>query len=93
MPVSTGLTESPKTFVSSTTTSGTWFTTSATASGPIENNGVFVFLNGGGLDGWYYANPSISALVNETALACIQSNKKAFVEIESNNILRFHLLA
>lgn len=86
------MTESPK-----SQANGEWFTCNVESIGPIENNGVYVNLSDKGgkfQKTWFYVPPTISALVNETGLAAIQSKLSVYVELTGTSpasiVLRFH---
>lgn len=91
--------ESPKVTASLKLSESTvWLTATVNATGPIENGGLYIMLTGQDVKNtWFYVQPAISALVNETAIAAIVSNKKAYVEVSGTTpgsvISRFHLLA
>lgn len=91
--------ESPKVTASLKLSETTvWITASVNAAGPIENGGLYIMLSGQDVKNtWFYVQPAISALVNETAIAAITAGKKVFVELSGKSsgsvILRFHLLA
>jgi hypothetical protein len=77
-----------------------WAVVTVNATGPIENAGLYVMLTDQASafkNTWFYVEPALAALINETAIAAITANKKVYAELTSTNpassILRFHLMA
>ncbi|HEY0144461.1 MAG TPA: hypothetical protein VGF48_26490 [Thermoanaerobaculia bacterium] len=74
-------------------TAGAWVTCKTLATGPIEGGTTYVYLKGGGVDGWFWTN-KIAGAVLEASLVALQQKYDVQVELTSttanSEILRFH---
>ena len=74
-------------------TAGVWVTCKTLATGPIEGGTTYVFLKGGGIDGWFWTK-NLAGPVLSASLVALEHKYDCQVELTSttinSEILRFH---